>query len=169
MAVAFGPPSCSSGLVPESKLSHSPEAQSGFVPKHSLHGGKNPALRAEKPLSDMRSLFLVKRSVTVFFASDDVFSCKATSADVVACAGACSQAQSHDISTKARRAKTTAEGFLRPLSKSASSAISARDLKKMFFRFEEPVFLLSLISKHEMRRMRLVMTDGSSLPIRQHQ
>ena len=49
MAVAFGPTSCSSGLVPKSKLSHSPEAQYGFVPKHSLHGGKNIALRAEKP------------------------------------------------------------------------------------------------------------------------
>ena len=41
MAMAFGPTSCSSGLVPKSKLLHSPEAQSGFVPKRSLHGGKN--------------------------------------------------------------------------------------------------------------------------------
>ena len=49
MAVACGLTSCSSGLVPESKLSHSPEAQSGFVPKLSRHGGKNIALRAEKP------------------------------------------------------------------------------------------------------------------------
>ena len=48
-AVAFGPTSCSSGLVPKSKLLHSPEDQYGFVPKHSRHGGKNPALRAEKP------------------------------------------------------------------------------------------------------------------------
>ena len=50
MAVAFGPTSCSSGLVPESKLSHSPEAQYGFVPKHSHHSGKNIALRAKKDL-----------------------------------------------------------------------------------------------------------------------
>ena len=49
MAVAFGPTFCLSGLVPKSKLLHSPEAQYGFVPKHSLHGGKNLALRAEKP------------------------------------------------------------------------------------------------------------------------
>ena len=48
MAVAFGPTFCSSGLVPKSKLLHRPKAQYGFVPKHSLHGGKNTALRAEK-------------------------------------------------------------------------------------------------------------------------
>jgi len=59
-AVAFGPTSCSSVLVPKSKLSHSPEAQYGFVPKHSLHGGKNIALRAKKPNLSMRSLFLVE-------------------------------------------------------------------------------------------------------------
>ena len=53
MAVAFGPTSCSSGLVPKSELLHSLEAQYGFVPKHSPHGGKNPALRAEKPISAM--------------------------------------------------------------------------------------------------------------------
>ena len=51
MAVAFGPTSCSSGHVPKSELLHSPEAQYGFVPKHSHHGGKNIALRAEKPFS----------------------------------------------------------------------------------------------------------------------
>ncbi len=39
-SVAFGPTSCPFGLVPKSKLLHSPEAQYGFVPKHSLHGGK---------------------------------------------------------------------------------------------------------------------------------
>ena len=50
MAVAFGPSSCSSALVPKSKLLHSPEALSGFVPKHSLHGGKNIALRAKKTI-----------------------------------------------------------------------------------------------------------------------
>ena len=57
MAVAFGPTSCSPGLVPKSKLLHRPETQYGFVPKHSLHGGKNIALRAEKPYLAMRSLF----------------------------------------------------------------------------------------------------------------
>ena len=57
MSVAFGPTSCSSGLVPKSELLHSPESQYGFVPKNSLHGGKDPALRAEKPYLAMRSFF----------------------------------------------------------------------------------------------------------------
>ena len=61
-SVAFGPASCSSGLVPKSKLLHDPDVQYGFVPtldlwslatigtqEHSLHGGKNIALQAEKP------------------------------------------------------------------------------------------------------------------------
>ena len=65
MAVAFGPTSCPSGLVPKNKLLHSPETQYGFVPKLSLHGGKNLALRAEKPIIAM-SDFLVERSETVF-------------------------------------------------------------------------------------------------------
>ena len=47
------------------------------------------------------------------FSSADVFSCKATGDDGRACAGACSQEQSRDSSTDARRAKTSAEGFLR--------------------------------------------------------
>ena len=47
-SVAFGPMSCSPGFVPKSTLLHNPEAQYGFVPKHSLHGGKNTALRAKK-------------------------------------------------------------------------------------------------------------------------
>ena len=57
MAVAFGPTSCSSCFVHKSKLLHSQEAQYGFVPKHSHHGGKNIALRAEKPYLAMRSFF----------------------------------------------------------------------------------------------------------------
>ena len=57
MAVAFGPTSCPSGLVPKSELLHSPEAHYGFVPKLSLHGGKNLALRAKKPISAMRTFF----------------------------------------------------------------------------------------------------------------
>jgi hypothetical protein len=65
MAVAFGSTSCPSAFVPKSKLLHNPEIQYAFVPKHSRHGGKNLALRAEKPISAMRS-FLVERSVTVF-------------------------------------------------------------------------------------------------------
>ena len=59
-AVTSGPTSCSSGLVPKSELLHSPEAQYGFVSKHSPHGGKNTALRAEKPLLDLTSPDLPK-------------------------------------------------------------------------------------------------------------
>ena len=62
-AVAFGPSSCPSGLTPKSKLLRNPEVQYGFVSKHSHHGGKNPALRAEKPIIAMRSFF----SEAVFF------------------------------------------------------------------------------------------------------
>ena len=47
------------------------------------------------------------------FSSKDVLLCKAMCGDVVASAWACSQAQSHDSGTEARRAKTSAEGFLR--------------------------------------------------------
>ena len=47
------------------------------------------------------------------FSSDDVFSCRATSDDGRAFAGACSQAKSHAVSTKTRSAKTSAEGFFR--------------------------------------------------------
>ena len=133
MAVAFGPTFCPSSLVPKSKLLHSPEAQYGFVPKHSLHGGKNPALRAEKQLTSpdlpegeeglratdvdrikvcisFKKMFFSEASV---FASDDVLLCGAMCGDVMVCAGVCSQAQSHDISTETRRAKTSEEGFLR--------------------------------------------------------
>ena len=47
------------------------------------------------------------------FASEDVLRCGAMWGDGVAGAGACSQAQSHDSGTEARRAKTLEEGFLR--------------------------------------------------------
>ena len=48
MSVAFGPTSCSSGLVPKSKLLQRPESHDGFVPKHCHHGGKNHALQAKR-------------------------------------------------------------------------------------------------------------------------
>ena len=71
-ALAFGPTSCSSGLVPKSELLHSPAAQYGFVPKHSHHGGKHPALRAEKPIiacTAQCAAFLAKRSDAMFLLS----------------------------------------------------------------------------------------------------
>ena len=66
MSLAFGPTSCSSCLVPKSELLHSPAAQYGFVPKHSHHGGKHPALRAEKPYLTMRSFFSEAQRRDVF-------------------------------------------------------------------------------------------------------
>ena len=47
------------------------------------------------------------------FSSGDVLSCETTCGDVRAVVGACSQTQSHDVSTDAQRAKTSEEGFLR--------------------------------------------------------
>ena len=45
MAEACGSTSCTSALVPESKLSHRSESQYGFVPKLSHHGGKTEKTR----------------------------------------------------------------------------------------------------------------------------
>ena len=56
--------------------------------------------------------FLFFSEATVF-ASGDALHCGAMCGDVVAFAGARSQAQSHDCGTVARRAKTSTEGFLR--------------------------------------------------------
>ena len=120
-AELFEPSSCPSGLASESKLSRSPEAQFGFVPKLSLHGGKNTALRAEKPcrwshLDSKRpgraALFFSGAQRNGVFAADDVCSCEATSGEGRAGARACSQAQSHDITTKAQSAKDISRGVL---------------------------------------------------------
>ena len=110
MAVAFGPTSCSSGLVPKSKLLHSPEAHDGFVPKHSRHGGKNPALRAEKTISAMRSFFSGAQRNGVF-ASKDVLRCEAMCGDVMAGAGACSQAQAMTAAQKLGELRHRKRGF----------------------------------------------------------
>ena len=45
MAEAYGSTSCTSSLVPESKLSHRSESQYGFVPKLNHHGGKTEKTR----------------------------------------------------------------------------------------------------------------------------
>ncbi|MBR4240093.1 MAG: hypothetical protein IKO85_00595 [Bacteroidaceae bacterium] len=72
MALAFGQSSCSSGLTPKSKLLRNPEAQYGFVPKHSHHGGKNTVtLRStEKRLRIVRNRFFSPKGGV--FASEDV-------------------------------------------------------------------------------------------------
>ena len=59
---------------------------------------------SERDLMETKKVFLV-------FSSDDVFSCAATSGEVRAGGRVCSQTQSHDSTTKAHSAKTSAEGF----------------------------------------------------------
>ena len=94
-------------IVPESKLSHMATAHYGFVTKLSHHRGKTSRFA-------LKNLFGFASDYGFYcFSSDDVFSCKATSDEVRAGAGACSQAQSHAVSTKARSAKTSTEGFFR--------------------------------------------------------
>ena len=80
-------------IVPKSKLLHMATAHYGFVPKLSHHGGKTA------------------KTGFYCFSSDDVFSCETTSDEGMDCAGACSLAKSHDISTEAHSAKTSEEGF----------------------------------------------------------
>ena len=109
MAVAFGLTSCSSVLVPKSKLLHRPETQYGFVPKHSHHGGKNIALRAEKPSLVMRSFF----SEAGFLPLRMSYIAEQYGVMSWLVRGACSQAQRHDSGPEARRAKTSEEGFVR--------------------------------------------------------
>ena len=116
MAEAYGPMCCTLGLALESILSRSPKAQYSFVPKLSHHGGKN-----KKNLSygyavssySMRSLFFSVAKRNGVFSSDVVFCCAATSDDGGAGVKAGFQTQSHDISTKARRAKDNSRGVLK--------------------------------------------------------
>ena len=133
-AMAFGPTSCPSGLVLKSELLHSPEAQSGFVPKHSRHGGKNIVLRAEKPIlrkaaiereesgacSDFPEREQARPKVNLFFsgaqrngvfASDDVLRCEAMCGDVVAGAGACSLAQAMTAAQRLEELRHQQRGF----------------------------------------------------------
>ena len=64
------------------------------------------------PLFKRRWWFLFLDCVTIgVFASEDVLRCIAMCGDIMACAGARSQAQSREISTEVRRAKTSKEGF----------------------------------------------------------
>ena len=110
MAMAFGPTSCPSGPVPKSKLLHSPEAHDGFVPKLSRHGGKNLALRAEKPIIALRSFFSGAKRNGVF-ASEDVLRCEAMCGDVVAGARACSQAPVMTAAQKFEELRHRKRGF----------------------------------------------------------
>ena len=81
--------------------------------RHTHWRGSSP--QKEKPQKTIHSVQYVSYNQNGFycFSSEDVFSCRATSDDGRACAGVCSQAQNHAVSTKARSAKTSAEGFFR--------------------------------------------------------
>ena len=116
MAEAFGLTYRSLGLSLKSELLLSSKAQYGFVPNLIHHCGKNHRPSGLKTIYRKTAGFTYDSPTTWFFsgakrhvvfASCDVLRCETTSDDGRGCARACSQAQSHDISTKARRAKTT--------------------------------------------------------------
>ena len=106
---------CASGLASKSELLRRPKAHHSFILKLSHHGGKTiktfsyrymvSSIRFHVSSVPARSWFFSDAIAERCFSSDDVFSCAATSGEVRACVGACSQTHSHDISTKARRAK----------------------------------------------------------------
>ena len=77
MAEAFGHTYCSSTIVPESKLSHTVQAQYGFVPKLCHRRGKN-----SENLFRSAQLFFSEAKRSGVFASDDDYSCIATSDEV---------------------------------------------------------------------------------------
>ena len=94
----------------ESKLS---QIKSALHP-HSTNLGplpwKNPA-SLENHFSQTRTGMIGCAAGFLGFSSDDVFSCAATSVDGKACAGACSQAQSHDVNTGLEELKHQQRGF----------------------------------------------------------
>ena len=55
MAEAFGSTSCTSALMPKSKLLHRSESQYGFVPKLSYHGGKTPRFALKNLTSNKKT------------------------------------------------------------------------------------------------------------------
>lgn len=105
LSEAYGPTSCTYGIVPESTLSHKPEVQNGFVPKLSQHEWQKPSPFGLKNIITTRSRFYLFSPLVMFSVARQ----RVVMSGLVL--GACSQAQSHDVSTKAHRAKTSAEGF----------------------------------------------------------
>ena len=112
MTPVFDLTCCPSPFVPESELSHNVEAHHGLVPKLGHHEWKNPA-SLKNHFSQYIAVMSGCAAGFLGFSSEDVFSCAATSGDGRACARARSQAQSHDITTIAQRAKTSLEVFSR--------------------------------------------------------
>ena len=115
MAKVFDLTCCPSGLAFKSELLRRPQGHHCFLLKLSHHGGKTiKTLSYGYAVSSysMRSLFFSVAKRNGVFSSDDVFSCAATSDDGGAGVKAGFQTQSHDISTKARRAKDNSRGVL---------------------------------------------------------
>ena len=101
MSEGFALTSCSSGFVPESTLSHTPEAQYGLVPRLSHQRGKNNGsgepekLKCSTLRRDCTICFSVEHSGAVYL----LFSgCKPIGVDVVAGGfylGACTQGKAY--------------------------------------------------------------------------
>ena len=110
MTPVFDLTCCPSPFVPESELSNNVEAHHGLVPKLGHHEWKNPASLKNH---SFQYIAVMSGCAAGFlgFSSEDVFSCAATSDVVRACAGACSQAQSHDSSTGLEELKHQQRGF----------------------------------------------------------
>ena len=105
MAEAYSLSVWPSSFALESKFSRNQESHTGLVPRLSHHEWKN---RKNNPF---RPYVMYIENGFYCFSSDDVFSCAATSGDGRACAGARSQAQSHDISTGLEELKHQQRGF----------------------------------------------------------
>jgi len=77
--------------------------------------------------------------------------------------------QDTDLSKSKNPALRAEKQFLLTLTTTITIPLIFKCLMAMFFRTKGPMFFLSLISKHEMLRMELVLTDGSLFTVRQHQ
>ena len=92
-------------IVPESKLSHMATTHYGFVTKLSHHRGKTSRFALKK-------IFGLASDYGFYcFSSEDVFGCRATSDDGVACAGACSQAKAMASALKRKAQRHQQRGF----------------------------------------------------------
>ena len=117
MSEALGLTSCSSGFVPESTLSHKPEAQYGLVPRRRHQGGENikkPMLANQLFKHFSKEGFSAERSGAVFL----LFSgCNPIGVDVVnggfyLCACTQGKAYRHNIRDEVLTWKKCFYGFL---------------------------------------------------------
>ena len=108
MAEAYSLSVCPSSLALESKLSRNLESHTGLVPRLSHHEWKKPKKQSiPYECTVYRKWFLLFLPLMMFSVA------KQRVMMTGRVLGASSQAQRPDISTKARRAKTSSEVFLR--------------------------------------------------------